>query len=206
MTKFDDAWAAEQRRRWMRPDAWRYIRHDAFRFMPPGSPLYVGKDVVRYFWPEAEAQKPRPATALAPIPEGDDEAPICPRELASLRYEFAALRMQFALLKLAHLHRTALHPPHYNPEQPRVPAGNPDGGQWTRIDGAAIAEQDPQEGSQLAQGGFGRLVVELPRGGGRECVYNFGAINVIVPGPKNFRCPDRAHWSAVTHGRLLNDN
>lgn len=31
------------------------IRHDAYRFMPPGSPRYVGKDVVNYFWPEQKS-------------------------------------------------------------------------------------------------------------------------------------------------------
>ncbi|MFY9734041.1 MAG: hypothetical protein WAL02_02735 [Rhodoplanes sp.] len=32
--------------------------------------------------------------------------------------------------------RKALHPSHFDPSQPRVPAGNPDGGQWTRVAGA----------------------------------------------------------------------
>jgi hypothetical protein len=67
----------------MRPDAHLWIRPDAYRFMPPGSPLYTGRDVVKYFWPD-----PQP-----------DQPPHYGRK--------------------------------YSPDQPRVPAGNPDGGQWT---------------------------------------------------------------------------
>jgi hypothetical protein len=52
------AWRAQVRRR-MRTNAHLAIRHDAHRFMPPGSPRYVGKDVVRYFWPEAKEQRPQ---------------------------------------------------------------------------------------------------------------------------------------------------
>ena len=53
MSGFDD-----QRTRFMRPDAHRYIRHDAYRFMKPGCPVYVGEDVVKYFWPDQRAQEP----------------------------------------------------------------------------------------------------------------------------------------------------
>jgi hypothetical protein len=45
------AWREHVRKR-MRTNAHLAIRHDAYRFMPPGSPRYVGKDVVNYFWPE----------------------------------------------------------------------------------------------------------------------------------------------------------
>jgi hypothetical protein len=41
-----------------------------------------------------------------------------------LRAEMASIRQQIAL-------RKSLHPPHFDPTQPRVPAGNPDGGEWT---------------------------------------------------------------------------
>lgn len=47
-------------------------------------------------------------------------------KLAQLRTEHAALRLEWELLKLKFgLGRK------YDPDQPRVPAGNPDGGQWT---------------------------------------------------------------------------
>ncbi len=40
------------------------------------------------------------------------------------------------------LHRIALQHSHFNPNQPRVPAGNPDGGQWTSEDrgGARVVD------------------------------------------------------------------
>lgn len=47
-------------------------------------------------------------------------------DLLSLRSDLAALRMQLALTKLRHALRRK-----YRPDQPRVPAGNPHGGQWT---------------------------------------------------------------------------
>jgi hypothetical protein len=43
----------------------------------------------------------------------------------------AALRHALAFRHMGSLRRIALNRPHYNPNQPRVPAGNPDGGQWT---------------------------------------------------------------------------
>jgi hypothetical protein len=42
----------------------------------------------------------------------------------------AALRHKLALMDIA-AQRIAGHRSHFNPNQPRVPAGNPDGGQWT---------------------------------------------------------------------------
>ena len=49
---------------------------------------------------------------------------------APLRAELAALQMQWALLKLAHK---------YRPDQPRVPAGNQGGGEWTYAGGVRLA-------------------------------------------------------------------
>lgn len=49
--------------------------------------------------------------------------------IAQTRWQVAALRVQFARLRL----QLALRA--YNPAQPRVPSGNPDGGRWTTGDG-----------------------------------------------------------------------
>jgi hypothetical protein len=46
----------------------------------------------------------------------------------------ARLRHKLALMNIAAQH-IAGHRSHFNPNQPRVPAGNPDGGQWTRSGG-----------------------------------------------------------------------
>jgi hypothetical protein len=42
------------------------------------------------------------------------------------------------MLDIEAAHRLALYHSHFNPDQPRVPAGHPDGGQWTR-DGSSEA-------------------------------------------------------------------
>jgi hypothetical protein len=55
----------------------------------------------------------------------------------------AALRDALALRQMHTLHRLALHHSHYNPNQPRVPVGHPDGGQRTRVGGGA-GENDPR--------------------------------------------------------------
>lgn len=49
---------------------------------------------------------------------------------APLYADLAALKMRLALVRLARKY-------HFNPAQPRVPAGNADGGQWTDLGGEA---------------------------------------------------------------------
>jgi hypothetical protein len=44
----------------------------------------------------------------------------------------AALPHKLRLLNIEASHHLAWHQSHNNPDQPRVPAGHPDGGQWTR--------------------------------------------------------------------------
>jgi hypothetical protein len=48
----------------------------------------------------------------------------------------AAFSHRLALLDIEAQHRLAWHQSHFNPNQPRVPAGHPDGGQWTNSGGA----------------------------------------------------------------------
>ncbi|MBI4275959.1 MAG: hypothetical protein HY659_14790 [Rhizobiales bacterium] len=110
MSKFENAWQEHQRRRWMRPDAYRWVRPDAYRFMSPDAPRYDGKDAVKYFWPEAET--------VEVSPHDNAEAAELQRELDAIRRDFEALKREW-------------HARKYSPDQPRVPAGNPDGGQWT---------------------------------------------------------------------------
>jgi hypothetical protein len=44
----------------------------------------------------------------------------------------ALLSHRLAMLDIETKHRLAWYHSHYNPNQPRVPAGHPDGGQWTK--------------------------------------------------------------------------
>jgi hypothetical protein len=65
----------------------------------------------------------------------------------------AQLRHKLALMNIAAQH-IAGHRSHFNPNQPRVPAGNPDGGQWTSSGGgigARLAAADkPRFGGGVA--------------------------------------------------------
>ena len=62
----------------------------------------------------------------------------------------AALRFALALRDSRVLQHNALHRSHFNPNQPRVPIGHPDGGQWTsmgaRNDPRVISDANPDDG------------------------------------------------------------
>jgi hypothetical protein len=105
-----NAYDAHQRQRWTRHDAHLWIRHDAARFLPPGmDPADLHPTPAR-----------KPDTAQATF-EAEIEAAY--QRLAMLREEVASLR--------AELKRQRLEEAKYSPSQPRVPAGNPRGGQWS---------------------------------------------------------------------------
>lgn len=62
---------------------------------------------------------------------------LTPRELDAaqhIRHTIAGLQLELSLLRF----ELALKA-NFNPSQPRLPAGNPDGGQWTRVGGAGGA-------------------------------------------------------------------
>jgi hypothetical protein len=124
-------YSEHRRQQFMRPDAHRFIRPDAYRFMPPGSPRYHGKHVVRYFWPKADTNKPQEAARrkggrYQDAPAREDLYAESESERRALRHEIAKLRLDWELLKFALKGQKV-----FNPDQPRVPPGNPDGGQWT---------------------------------------------------------------------------
>ena len=56
-------------------------------------------------------------------------------EFARVRWHLAALRFEHTMLR----HARALHSLKYDPNQPRVPAGNADGGQWTSLENGDIS-------------------------------------------------------------------
>jgi hypothetical protein len=107
----DDSWLRHQRQRWLRHDAHLWIRPDAARFFPPGTDMA-----------DINPTLPRKADA-AQAAAFEVEVAAGYRLLAVLREEVASLRAELA-------RRRALEPK-YSPSQPRMPAGNPRGGQWT---------------------------------------------------------------------------
>jgi hypothetical protein len=100
-----------QQQRWLRHDAHLWIRHDAARFLPPGT------DPAEMF-PTLKRQR-----------EAAEDAAFAAQIAASRRF-LAALRAEVDELKAA-LKRRRLEEAKYSPSQPRVPGGNPRGGQWT---------------------------------------------------------------------------
>jgi hypothetical protein len=64
--------------------------------------------------------------------ENSDDWCAASDNLAELKWNLAALRFQLALIRFEQLRRKT----NFNPSQPRVPMGNPDGGQWMSGNGA----------------------------------------------------------------------
>jgi hypothetical protein len=95
------AWRERQRKYWTRENAQLWMRPDADRFF-----------------------RSREA-AGAPAPEAGSHASD-PRTLELAWERYYALRREIAELRLDYLRALWLRK--YNPDQPRVPAGNPDGG------------------------------------------------------------------------------
>lgn len=155
MAQFHPAWL-EYRRKYfirpngnlrLRPNAHLSIRHDAYRFMPPGSPLYVGKDVVRYFWPDPVCNQPlQSEDVVDPAQWASERAELSAikSELAELiairreRAELQAIKRELAKIRFEIKFRRLLRDfkAGFNPNQPRVPAGSREGGQWTNGGGA----------------------------------------------------------------------
>lgn len=108
----------------------------------------------------------------------------------------------------------------YRDDQPRVPAGNPDGGQWTAEGGSGGENEGGGSGdaegrarddsrnklAQLYERGY--LLSERMTPNGRLCRYLFSFGILEGPGPNTFSCDPRPLSSAVSHYRLLplNDN
>jgi hypothetical protein len=72
----------------------------------------------------------------------------------------AALRVKLALLRFEELHRKA----GFNPDQPRVPAGNPDGGQWTGDGGGSVRIRlAASDKPRLDRGTMAAIAVQLAK-------------------------------------------
>jgi hypothetical protein len=123
--------------RWMRHDAHRWIRHDAARFLPPGmDPADV--------YPALARQRAAEDAAFA-------------AEIAKGYRVLAALREEVAQVKAEMLRRRLAEQTKYSPSQPRVPAGNPRGGQWTDRSGGggSFGGFGGGDGTESGDGGGG---------------------------------------------------
>ncbi|MGC2781540.1 MAG: RNase A-like domain-containing protein [Bradyrhizobium sp.] len=171
MAYIHPAWVEHRRKYWMRENAHLWIRPDADRYLRPD-----WRD--RKYWvdPPALRGQDRAAARSDYGASAVTEAAMV-RELKAFQRELHQLRWLLADLKL-HLMLRRLQRK-YRPDQPRVPAGNTDGGQWTsegggQNDSRVISDATPDiawiPGAQYAQGGTQRrysvdLKEEDARGG-----------------------------------------
>jgi hypothetical protein len=123
MSRTSNTINVHERDRWLRHDAHRFIRHDVKRFLKPGiDPADV--------YPALARRRDREDAAFAAeIAKGY-------RLIAALREEVASIRADMVRRRLAEQTK-------YCPTQPRVPAGNPRGGQWADRSGGG------EEGLQI---------------------------------------------------------
>ena len=111
---------------WIR---YRWQRADAERYVKP-APFDHRSFIAEY---RAAAQKKAAAAHSAAAREREERQRRL--EILRLKSDIAALRFKRAMV----LHMIALQrAAKFNPSQPRVPAGNPDGGQWTSEGGTAV--------------------------------------------------------------------
>jgi len=106
----------------------RFTRPDAYRFAPPGTPEakppgWLDPSATRVRLKEAQEEEARARVAA--------EQEELERELLQIRRDLADLKFELALRRIFHK---------YSEDQPRSPKGNPDGGQWTRDAGKVGSE------------------------------------------------------------------
>lgn len=112
--------------------------------------------MIRWFPSSSQGARSPSSTGYRPGLEGDasDAASRARTERLLLDAKSAAtLRHKLVLIDIT-THHIAGHRSHFNPDQPRVPAGNPDGGQWTSAGGGTgsrlVAADKPRLGPRSA--------------------------------------------------------
>src|SRR3954470_18646713 len=116
----------------LRHDMHLWIRHDAARFVRPGfDPADVFPTLARK--PDAAKEAPLDAELAAEVAKGYRLNVVLREQVAEIRAETK---------------RRRLEEEKYSPSQPRVPAGNPRGGQWTDRSGgqSTVAGPNPDTG------------------------------------------------------------
>jgi len=127
------------RKRWTRPDA--------YRFAPPGSPEAKPPG---YLHPWAAVARAEEAKAAAERDEFEHEVLALRAANTRVRIMLADVKFELALRRIFHK---------YSPDQPRVPAGNSDGGQWTSGGGGSVAPRstgDRQRDTRADEGRSGQ--------------------------------------------------
>ena len=126
MAHFDEAWREHRHSRFTRPDGERYLRPDWRRYLRPDPKLYLTPKGYEQWLRDHEVEVSDRVDAG--VLNAEREA------LLRLKTEVAALRARLRLQQVLADFKAG-----FKPDQPRVPAGNPDGGQWTADEGNASA-------------------------------------------------------------------
>lgn len=122
-------------------------------------------------------------------------------QLDKIRYDLAAARV------VVKLHRLRIALKYSDPNQPRVPAGQREGGRWSGNTSDPDTDRVGADTQRVAENySFGTLVAQIPRKIGYDCVYKFDFGHVMVEGMTNLGCSPFVPSAAVRHGVLLNDN
>src|ERR1041384_4807710 len=111
MTYFNPIWLEGQRKYWTRPDSYRFFKPGCPEAKMPG-------------WLDPWATRVRMQAAA------EDEA-RAQAEAAQEEFERELLELRLEVKKLKLEHELWCFEQKYSPDQPRVPAGNPDGGPGT---------------------------------------------------------------------------
>ncbi|MEA2822016.1 MAG: hypothetical protein QOJ86_4020 [Bradyrhizobium sp.] len=129
------AYEVHQHKRWLRHDMHLWIRHDAARWVKPGT------DPADVF-PTLKREREQKEAARERARAAEDAA--FEAAIEGQRRVLAAIREVVDELKADRARRRP-EEAKYSPSQPRVPAGNPRGGQWTDRSGGQST------GTNLAQ-------------------------------------------------------
>jgi hypothetical protein len=142
--RFDERWIRHDWRRWVRPDFARWIKPgvDPADLIPGLARERAQQEARR-----AREEAARAAEDAALAAEIEHER----RALAALNEEVKELNADMARWR----RRLAEEEAKYSPSQPRVPAGNPRGGQWTNRNGGgqgtvANPSQDTGQGTEAS--------------------------------------------------------
>jgi len=130
MAYFNPIWLEGRRKRWTRPDG--------YRFFKPGSP-----EAKTPGWLDPWATRVRMQEAA------EDEA-RAQAEAAQEQFERELLQLRWEVKKLKLEHELWRFEQKYSPDQPRVPAGSQQGGQWTS--GANAVGDAVAGGSNVSHG------------------------------------------------------
>jgi len=185
MSDVNPIWLEGQRRRWQRHDWQRFIRHDAHRFAPPGSPE---AKMPGYLHPWAAVAAAEEAAEDEARARAAAEQEAFERDVEALRADHERVRIELADVKFALALRRIFHK--YSPDQPRD-----DRGRWTE-DGQGTSGA----GSTNVSSGRTRLADTGNRAAPpTQTVLSDATPDSIVPGARYAQDATRGRYSVDLH-------